>query len=82
MPPAGFEPLIPADEKLQTHAFGRVAHGIGASVLTVQVKRRKADLCCVWMSNPISQYYYSFCAYVACKINVTRLSWCIESFIQ
>jgi hypothetical protein len=27
MPPAGFEPLIPADEGLQTYAFGRVATG-------------------------------------------------------
>lgn len=36
--PAGFKPLIPADEKLQTHAFGHVATGIGTSVLTVQVK--------------------------------------------
>jgi hypothetical protein len=53
MPPAGFKPLIPADEKLQTHAFGREATGIGTSVLTVQIKRRKKVVCCIWMSNPI-----------------------------
>jgi len=84
MPPAGFEHLIPADEKLQTQAFGRVATGIGTSVLTVQVKRHtsKAVVCCIWMSNPIFAILYSFCGYVACKVNVTRLSWCIESFRQ
>ena len=29
MPPAGFEPAIPADERLQTHALNRSATGIG-----------------------------------------------------
>jgi hypothetical protein len=29
MPPAGFEPKIPAGERLQTHALDRSATGIG-----------------------------------------------------
>ena len=29
MPPTGFEPAIPADERPQTHASGRGATGIG-----------------------------------------------------
>ena len=29
MPPAGFEPAIPAGERLQTHALDRSATGIG-----------------------------------------------------
>jgi hypothetical protein len=29
MPSAGFEPVIPADEQLQTHALDRSATGIG-----------------------------------------------------
>jgi hypothetical protein len=29
MPPAGFEPSIPAGERLQTHALDRPATGIG-----------------------------------------------------
>jgi hypothetical protein len=29
MPPAGFEPSIPAGEKLQNHALDRSATGIG-----------------------------------------------------
>jgi hypothetical protein len=28
MPPAGFEPAIPASERPQTHAFDRAATGI------------------------------------------------------
>ena len=32
MPPAGFEPAIPADERLQTHALDRSATGIGMKV--------------------------------------------------
>ena len=31
MPPAGFEPTIPASEQLQTHALDRAATGIGSS---------------------------------------------------
>jgi hypothetical protein len=30
MPPAGFEPAIPASERLQTHALDRVAAGTGS----------------------------------------------------
>ena len=30
MPPAGFEPAIPASERPQTHALDRVATGIGS----------------------------------------------------
>jgi len=29
MPPAGFEPAIPASQRLQTHVFDRVATGMG-----------------------------------------------------
>ena len=29
MPPAGFEPALPASERLQTHALDRTATGIG-----------------------------------------------------
>jgi hypothetical protein len=29
MPPAGFEPTIPANERPQTHALDRAATGIG-----------------------------------------------------
>jgi hypothetical protein len=29
MPPAGYEPAIPAGERLQTHALDRSATGIG-----------------------------------------------------
>ena len=29
MPPAGFEPAIPASERPQTHALDRAASGIG-----------------------------------------------------
>jgi hypothetical protein len=32
MPPAGFEPAIPAGERLQTHALDRSATGIGKEV--------------------------------------------------
>ena len=32
MPPVGFEPTIPADERPQTYAFDRTATGIGTSV--------------------------------------------------
>ena len=33
MPPAGFEPAIPASERLQTHALDRSVTGIGSEVL-------------------------------------------------
>jgi hypothetical protein len=33
MPSAGFEPAIPANERLQTHAFDRAATGIGKNTL-------------------------------------------------
>jgi hypothetical protein len=29
MPPAGFEPAIPVDDRPQTHALDRLATGIG-----------------------------------------------------
>ena len=32
MPPAGFEPAIPASERPQTDALGRAATGIGSDV--------------------------------------------------
>jgi hypothetical protein len=32
MPPAGFEPAIPASERPQTHAFDRAATGICSSI--------------------------------------------------
>ena len=34
MPPAGFEPAIPASERPQTHALDRLAAGIGVLYLT------------------------------------------------
>jgi len=34
MPPAGFEPAIPASERPQTHASDRVATGIGCTYST------------------------------------------------
>ena len=33
MPPAGFEPAIPANERLQTHVLDRAATGIGSKVI-------------------------------------------------
>jgi hypothetical protein len=33
MPPAGFEPAIPASERPQTHALDRAATGIGFNLL-------------------------------------------------
>jgi len=33
MPPAGFEPTIPASERPQTHALDRAADGIGSPTL-------------------------------------------------
>jgi hypothetical protein len=34
MPPAGFEPAIPASERAQFHALERAATGIGNSLFT------------------------------------------------
>ena len=31
MPPAGFEPAVPASERPQTHALDRAATGIGVA---------------------------------------------------
>jgi hypothetical protein len=36
MPPAGFEPTIPANERSQTHALDRVAIGIGVAIIIKQ----------------------------------------------
>jgi hypothetical protein len=33
MPPAGFEPTIPADERPQTHALDRAATGTGPLII-------------------------------------------------
>ena len=33
MPPAGFEPTIPASEQPQTHALDRAATGIGSNIM-------------------------------------------------
>jgi len=30
MPPAGFEPTVPASERMQTHTLARAATGIGS----------------------------------------------------
>jgi hypothetical protein len=38
MPPAGFEPAIPASERLLTHALDRAATGIGRSLFTHMLK--------------------------------------------
>jgi hypothetical protein len=37
MPPAGFEPAIPASEQLQTHVLVRAATGIGESLSIMQM---------------------------------------------
>jgi hypothetical protein len=37
MPPAGFEPTIPANERPQTHALDRAAAGIGNTRTYVSV---------------------------------------------
>jgi hypothetical protein len=34
MPPAGFEPTIPASERPQTHAFERAATGIAPPIIS------------------------------------------------
>ena len=36
MPPAGFEPAIPARERPQTHALDRAATGIGFKIRTIK----------------------------------------------
>jgi hypothetical protein len=38
MPPVGFETTIPAIEQSQTHALGRMATGIGSTVVGTQQK--------------------------------------------
>jgi hypothetical protein len=43
MPPAGFEPAIPAGEQLQTHALDRLATGIGTLYLSGQRIREIFD---------------------------------------
>jgi hypothetical protein len=35
MPPAGFEPIIPASERPQTHTLDRAATGIDCSIIRV-----------------------------------------------
>jgi hypothetical protein len=36
MPPAGFEPAIPASDQLQTHALDRAVTGIGGKNIKAQ----------------------------------------------
>jgi len=43
IPPAGFEPAIPASESPQTHAFGRAATGIGRNKLLGRPNQRQCD---------------------------------------
>jgi hypothetical protein len=43
MPPAGFEPAIPASERPQTHALDVAATGIGVNAITVQAWRGPED---------------------------------------
>ena len=43
MPPAGFEPAIPARERPQTHASDRAATGIGTGRVLLQVKCDQHD---------------------------------------
>jgi hypothetical protein len=40
MPPAGFEPVIPAGDRPQTHALDRSATGIGHSI------SQHTEFCC------------------------------------
>jgi hypothetical protein len=42
MPPAGFEPTIPANERPQTHALDRAATGIDYEVIVGMENRARA----------------------------------------
>ena len=59
MPPAGFEPAIPASERPQSHALDRAAAGIGpcvlqhAILLLVECSPYKTHLCF-----PLKQYHF------------------------
>jgi hypothetical protein len=46
MPPAGFEPTIPASERPQTHAVDCAANGIGSSSM-IGVQKYQCVRCCV-----------------------------------
>ena len=37
MPPAGFEPVIPASERPQSHALDRAATGIGTNIIIIAI---------------------------------------------
>ena len=43
MPPAGFEPAIPAGERLQTHALDRSATGIGSGPTFRGLNHKKCE---------------------------------------
>ena len=45
MPPAGFEPTIPASERLQNHALERPATGVGQTQTFVCVNQYEMRLC-------------------------------------
>jgi hypothetical protein len=44
MPPAGFEPTIPASERLSTHALDRAATGIGLAVFIIHETLKEEQL--------------------------------------
>ena len=51
MPPAGFQPAIPASERLQTHALDRSATGIGTFEYSYLTK-----LCVQLLFLPLESY--------------------------
>ena len=48
MPPAGFEPTIPAGERSQTHALDRKATGIGINKFTLDKILLIFAIVCIW----------------------------------
>jgi hypothetical protein len=57
---AGFEPAIPASERLQTHAFDRAATGIGKNTLYTHGIEKISKYKILY--SPFSQYVASMAA--------------------
>jgi hypothetical protein len=60
MPPAGFEPAIPASERLQTHALDRVVTGIGETLIQLLLN---------WLK--LFGYYKVIILFDNCRLQVT-----------
>ena len=57
MPPAGFEPAIPAGERLQTHALDRSATGIGdLFILTILIRENVCTDTQVFTGNTVHRF--------------------------